>query len=271
MKPSLLLILMAAIPACSNASDTDPDASPFFADAEPSPTDATPKIDAEPERDDDAGEVPVSLRINEVLKNSPGPDDTHEFIEVFGGANLNLSDFSLVVLEGDIDSGSTVGVVDMLIDLGTTNGDGFYVTEFFGDEIENGSLTILLVRGLDPETVEGADLDTDDDGQLDTTPWQELVDSVALIDDPLNPGYSPNLLTDDLGGEDEEFVGASRFPDGMNTGAVTDWVRANSEGVGLEDLLGAGGAECDGCGDTPARPGRAVITPGASNEIVSAK
>mgnify|MGYP001827806687 CR=1 FL=1 len=270
-KTPALLSLLALTAACSNASDSAPDGSPLFVDAELPIADAAPSPDAEGGVDVDAASTtPVSLRINELLKNPPGGLDTHEFFEVFGSANADLSDFSILVIEGDSTAGDTIGVLDMIVPLGTTDGDGFHVTEFFGDQVENGSITVVLVRKFDTEVAVGTDLDTDDDGQLDLLPWVELIDSVSLVDDVDDTGYSPTLLTDDLGGENEEFVGASRFPDGANTGAITDWVRANGEGTGLEDIQGAGGLLCDSCGQAPARAGRAVITPGASNTIVPA-
>ncbi len=175
----------------------------------------------------------------------------------------------MLVLEGDLDATDTVGTLDLRISLGGTDSDGFFVTDFLGGEIENGSITLLLVRGADASTIVGIDLDSDDDGQLDSEPWTELVDSVALIDDAGDRGYSEVLLTNDIGGLSEEFVGASRFPDGMHTGAVTDWVRANDSGVGLEGLVGASGALCGSCGSRPAVPGRALLTPGSANAIAT--
>ncbi|MEC9374377.1 MAG: phosphate ABC transporter permease subunit PstC, partial [Planctomycetota bacterium] len=44
---------------------------------------------------------------------------------------------------------------------------------------DDDNLTVLLVRGL--SAAEGADLDADNDGELDRDPWTEVVDSIALI------------------------------------------------------------------------------------------
>jgi hypothetical protein len=225
----------------------------------PSVVDATPAPDAEP--------APVPLRINELLKNSPGADDDHEFVEVYGEPNTNLSDYSILVLESDLSANETIGVVDLIIPLSSTDGDGFFASAFFGDEFENGSISLILVRDLDAAVVVGTDLDADDDGEIDSPPWAELLDSVALIDDEGDIGYSEALLHNHVGGLAEEFVGASRLPDGMDTDTSQDWVRANDVGDGLEGLEGASGAVCDACGDTPAPAGRALITPGSANAI----
>jgi hypothetical protein len=254
--PTILLLA-----ACSATSNSDPDGAPGFADATPILADAAPALDAAP--------APVAFRINEVLKNSPGSADDHEFVEIVGAANTDLSGYAVLVLESDEDAADTAGILDLRISLGTTDSAGFYVTDFFGDVIENGSISLLLVRGADASLIEGVDLDSDDDGHLDLQPWAELVDAVALIDDAGDLGYADVLLTNDVGGLGEEFVGASRFPDGQDSGAVSDWVRSNESGAGLEGLAGASGALCESCGSTPAVPGSALLTPGAANAIAS--
>ncbi|MEM1447682.1 MAG: hypothetical protein AAF957_06155 [Planctomycetota bacterium] len=72
----------------------------------------------------------------------------------------------------------TLGVADLVADLAFENSD---------------NVTHLVVR--DFTGAAGDDLDTDDDGILDVTPWSEVVDCVSLVEDP-NGGdqiYAPSL------------------------------------------------------------------------------
>jgi hypothetical protein len=255
--------LFAALAACSGSQNTTPDASLVpAADAAP---DAEPAIDADA-RPDAALELTVG--INEVLKNSPGPDDDHEFIEVFAPPSTDLSDHFLLVVEGDANSGNTVGSVEMLIQAGVTDENGLWVTPFFGDELPNGSFTLMLVKGIDAEQLQvDTDLDADDDGALDMALWTETVDALALVDDAEDTGYADVLLTDNADGFDDEFVGAARFPDGSTDGALSGWVRSNDEGDGLQGIPGFSGNTCASCGEVAAPSGQALLTPGASNQL----
>ena len=46
--------------------------------------------------------------------------------------------------------------------------------------LENGSISLLLVKDFTGSP--GTDLDTDNDGVLDSTPWDSIVDAVAVSD-----------------------------------------------------------------------------------------
>jgi hypothetical protein len=46
--------------------------------------------------------------------------------------------------------------------------------------LENGTISLLLVRDFTGAL--GADLDTDNDGVLDATPWSAVADAVAVFD-----------------------------------------------------------------------------------------
>ena len=248
--------------ACSFAGHSDPDATPRFEDAAVVP-DAT-AVDARPPSDAEAQVVPL---INEILKNPLGSDDDHEFIEIIAAPDADMGNFRIVILEGDADSGSTIGTVQNIFSIEDCDGAGFCVSGFFGDEIGNGSLSALLVSDPEPELVLDFDLDTDDDGALDFAPWAAISDSIALIDDPGDTGYSLVWLTDNADGLGQEYVGASRFPDGYRTGVPSDWVRANEEGDGLQGVAGASGELCAACGTTPSPAGQALITPGSPNAV----
>ena len=70
----------------------------------------------------------------------------------------------------------------------------------FSPDIENGSNTYLLVRGFSGAL--SADLDTDNDGILDVTPWTSVVDGVSIVenDGAANIGYAAGLGFSNIGG-----------------------------------------------------------------------
>ena len=144
------------------------------------------------------GPVPSNVAIAEIRIDQPSNDDD-EYIEIVADAGTDLTGLSVVVI-GDGAGGS--GSVDTVLPLGNvfTDGDGValmghgsltlgtpaYPARFIFENSDN--VTFLLVYGYTGE--EGADLDTDDDGVLDVTPWAELLDSVSLIEtvDPATEG-----------------------------------------------------------------------------------
>ncbi len=90
---------------------------------------------------------------------------------------------------------------------------------------------------------EADDLDTDDDGVLDDTPWMNLFDDVAITGS-VSGGqvYSTTVLDDDFGGGTAPG-GVSRVPDGVDTDTAADWVMNVPAGAGLpgSDALPAPG------------------------------
>ncbi|MGE4631522.1 MAG: hypothetical protein AAEJ47_00650, partial [Planctomycetota bacterium] len=101
----------------------------------------------------------------------------------------------------------TIGLADLTTDLNFENSD---------------NVTHMLVDGFLGAV--GDDLDTDDDGNLDSTPWTSIVDSIAFLENPIDPItgntsageliYSPNTI-----GPDGTFVPAHivRCPDGTGS------------------------------------------------------
>ncbi|HEY75673.1 MAG TPA: hypothetical protein G4O00_05765 [Thermoflexia bacterium] len=187
--------------------------------------------------------------INEFVFNHDGTD-THEFIEVFGAPDTDYSAYTLLEIEGD---SSGAGVVDGVFPVGTTDGNGFWTTGFLNNEIENGTVTLLLVEGFTGSL--GDDLDADNDGVLDTMPWTRIVDDVAVHDGGSSDHtYAAVTLTRGFDGVSYTPGGASRIPNGTDTDAVADWMRNDFHGAGLPGFTG-----------TP-EPGEALNTPGAVNE-----
>lgn len=163
--------------------------------------------------------------INEISVSTTGTDA--EFIEVFGRPGADLSGLSLISLDGS-------GQVRQQIDLtGDTGDNGFYLMAsdaaraIFGLEgdqviannsLTNASRTYLLVDGFAGAV--GDDLDTDDNGTLDSTPWTTVYDSVAVVDDDL-----PHVYTQQVIGPDGSFLaaGGKRTLDGYGSWVMHDF------------------------------------------------
>ena len=148
--------------------------------------------------------------INEIRIDQSGADND-EYVELKGFPGLDLTNMTYIVV-GDFPAGNienvtsldgfiipasglfvlaeasfTIGVADATVSLNFENSD---------------NVTHLLVLDYDGTTT---DIDTDDDGVQDVTPWSAVIDSLALIEDPMggDPTYSPNTL-----GPDGSFVPA---------------------------------------------------------------
>jgi len=166
------------------------------------------------------------------LRIDQGQDDTDEYFELSGPVAASLDDLTYIVI-GDGSGGS--GVVEAIVSLAGQSiaGDGLFLAaestydpSRFGSSraadlitslnFENGdNVTHLLVRDFTGASQD--DLDTDDDGVLDVTPWTEVIDSVALIE--ATPGaegqehvYSANRV-----GPDGNFVPAHVYRHNGNT------------------------------------------------------
>ena len=188
--------------------------------------------------------------INEFVANHAGLDD-HEFVEIFGAPGTDYSTYALLQVEGD---GSGAGTIDTVIQLGAMDASGFWTTGFLDNEIENGSMTLLLVQAF--MGAAGTDLDTDNDGVLDSTPWGRIVDAIAVSDGGAGDlVYSSVVLTDGFDGLSFTPGGASRIPNGIDTDTTADWVRNDFDGAGLPGFVG-----------TPS-VGEALNTPGAMNSL----
>jgi hypothetical protein len=196
---------------------------------------------------------PIVVLINEFSASTAGTDV--EYVEIFSAANTALSGYTLLEIEGD--AGASAGTIDSGIPVaGTTDANGLLLISLPANEIENGTITLLLVK--DFTGTAGADLDTDNDGVLDATPWSEIVDSVAVNDGgtgDLTYGGAP-VLAVSYDGAPFAPGGASRIPDGADTDTAADWVRNDFDLAGLPDRTG-----------TP-EPGEALNTPGAPNATV---
>jgi hypothetical protein len=190
-----------------------------------------------------------SVVINEFVLNHVGTD-TNEFIELFGNPNESFSTLTILQVEGE---GTGIGLVDTIDAGGTANATGFWTTAFFGNRWENGTLSLLLVSGFTGAV--GNDLDTDNNGTFDITPWTSIVDSIAINDGTAGDiTYGTTTLNNSFDGGTLSVGGASRIPNGVDTDATTDWMRNDFDGFGIPGFTG-----------TPA-VGEAVNTPNDFNQ-----
>jgi len=134
------------------------------------------------------------IQINEIRIDQGGIDND-EYFEIAGAAGASLAGYTYVVI-GDGTGGS--GVIEAVVDLSALSipadgyllvteptftlagGPGDFVTAASGLNFENSdNVTHMLVTGF--TGANGQDLDTNNDGVLDLTPWTEITDSVAVI------------------------------------------------------------------------------------------
>jgi predicted extracellular nuclease len=188
--------------------------------------------------------------INEFSASTTGTDV--EYVEVFGSAGTDFSAYTILEIEGD---GSGAGVVDEVIAVGTTDGAGFWLANLPANALENGTITLLLVKDFYGKL--GNDLDTDNDGAFDLAPWSEVTDAVAVWDGGDGDlTYGIPVLGPNYDGV-SSFApgGASRYPDGLDTDSSTDWVRNDFELAGIPGYPGT------------IALGEAYNTPGAPNAV----
>ncbi len=192
---------------------------------------------------------PMEPKINEFSASTTGTDV--EYVEVFGTANTDYSAYTVLEIEGD--SGN-VGVVDEVIPVGTTDANGLYLASLPANALENGTLSLLLVKNFTGALTN--DLDTNDDGTFDITPWEAIVDSVAVNDGGASDvAYGVPTLGVSYDGLGFAPGGASRIPDGEDTDSASDWVRNDFDLAGIPGYTGTLSA------------GEALNTPGALNEV----
>ena len=147
------------------------------------------------------------ITINEIRVDQSG-SDLDEYFELVGPAGQTLDGLTYIVI-GDGSGGS--GVIESISDLQglVIPADG----NFLGGEssmtiavpdatlslgFENSdNVTHMLVSGFTGSSQE--DLDTNDDGVFDTTPWTSIIDSVSLVETPTSGDqyYSSNTVGPD--------------------------------------------------------------------------
>lgn len=139
-------------------------------------------------------ETPTSNRprLNEIRLGQAG-DKPRRYIEILGPPDDALADLTYIALGRGEDPGDA-GVVRAAVNLdgAAPDASGYLLVastrKVYGARAdieadlefdESMTTTHLLVRGF--RGAAGDDLDTDDDGALDATPWSDVVDAVAMI------------------------------------------------------------------------------------------
>lgn len=144
--------------------------------------------------------------INEIRIDQSGADNS-EYFELAGLAGESLSGLSYLVIG---DSGAdSFGVLESVTDLSAyaIGADGYFLAAegsfALGGPVDlvtplnfenSDNVTHLLVAGFSGSL--GDDLDSNNDGNLDVTPWDGILDSVALLES-FGSGdgvYSPNQV-----------------------------------------------------------------------------
>ena len=161
------------------------------------------------------GASPDQVFINE-LRISGSPDA--EFFELQGPASTSLDGLSYIVLSGEFSPGQIDDVVDLsglsipadgfFVAANTTAATEYGITPDLSDALSffGSPTTHMLVRGFTGAA--GDDLDSDNDGVLDTTPWDAVVDAVSLVDGDATTDYS---YSTDVVGPDGSFTPAGTF------------------------------------------------------------
>ena len=196
---------------------------------------------------------PAEPKINEFSASTTGTDV--EYVEIFGAPETDYSAYTVLEIEGDT---TGAGVVDEVIGIGTTDAAGFYLVNLPANTLENGTLSLLLVKNF--TGAYGADLDTDNDGIFDVTPWDAIVDSVAVNDGGTGDvTYGVPTLGVSYDGLPYAPGGASRYPDGKDTDAASDWVRNDFDLAGIPGY--AGSIVLGEAYNTPGEPNQIYIPP----------
>ncbi len=165
------------------------------------------------------------VAINEYRVAVDGPEAGNNFVELKTDPGKSLTGLTLIAISGEIDTGEISLAYSLDGAVADENGfllisDGTVGTEEAGDvtipglDIFGSPKTFMVVDGFTGSV--GDDLDTNDDGTLDTTPFTSILDSVAFVDGDANPdtSYSSTVVAAD---GNFSAAGAAREVDG--TGA----------------------------------------------------
>ncbi len=187
--------------------------------------------------------------INEIRIDQPGTD-IDEYFELLGPALAPLTGLTYLVI-GDGTGGS--GTIENVTDLNAESLDafGFFVaaesTFTLGTanltttvNFENSdNVTHMLVSGF--TGANGDDLDTDDDGVLDVTPWTSIVDVVALIEEANPPTGTEFHYGGPICGPDGSFTPGHFFRE-TNGGGLIHFAVGAFDPTGGQDTPGAANA-----------------------------
>ncbi|TDT16604.1 putative extracellular nuclease [Ilumatobacter fluminis] len=181
--------------------------------------------------------------INEIRIDQSGDDDD-EYVELAGTADTSLDGYTYLVIGDGAGGSGTIENVTAL-DGNSLGTDGLFVAAESTFSLATADATVdlnfensdnvthLLVTGF--SGADGDDLDTNDDGTFDSTPWTAIVDSVALSE---NVPAEDLVYSTTIVGPDGTFVPGHTYRCGgvWEIGAFTP--------VGTDDTPGAAN-DCD--------------------------
>ena len=195
------------------------------------------------------------VTISEIRTNQPSDDDD-EYFELAGPAGTSLTGLTYIVI-GDGAGGS--GVVETVIPLTgqTIPADGYFLAahstmslgsvDFTDDSwlFENSdNVTHMLVSGFTGALDD--DLDTNDDGTFETTPWTAIDDCIALVE-PVNETGLVYCATQV--GPDGGFVPGHAYLDATDGWQVGGFTAGTDDTAGEANDGGGGGGGTVICGD----------------------
>ncbi|MCB9849109.1 MAG: hypothetical protein H6817_00220 [Phycisphaerales bacterium] len=188
------------------------------------------------------------VAINEIRIDQTGTDDD-EYFELYKSGGGSLSGYTYLVIGDGADVDSS-GVIEFVLNLGLQSipADGFFlvtestftlngatpdlVTNLNFENSDN--VTHMLVTGF--TGANGQDLDTNDDGVFDVTPWTSVVDKIALIEEANPPTATEYHYGPPTVGPDGAFVPGHAYRDVDGTGT---WQIGQFEIAGGADTPGS--------------------------------
>lgn len=145
----------------------------------------------------------AGIIINELEPNPAGADNSTQIIEIFGTANSQFDDLTLLAIEADASSNiGSINTVETGLS-GQFNSDG--IGQLVISDLENPSFVLALIQGS--FSFEN-DLDAENDGYLDVANWfDSVLDAVGIYDSHSDYSQSHNYATQ-LGGTSLLYSGS---------------------------------------------------------------
>ena len=189
----------------------------------------------------------LAATINEIRIDEGGTDNS-EYFELAGSPSESLNTLTYIVIgDGATLSGTIEAVVPLTGE--SIPSDGFFlavestfalsgvpdVTTTLNFE-NSDNVTHMLVDGFTGSN--GDDLDTNDDGILDSTPWTALIDAVALIEEATEPPSGTEWAYGSVRvGPDGIYVPGHVFrdPDGIGPWMIGEFTAGASDTPGLDN------------------------------------
>ncbi len=219
-----------------------------------------------------------SIVINEMQVSTTSND--WEFVELAGPAGADLTGLTLIGVESD--TGSLAGLIDVVISLDgqTIPSDGYWVginsygvtaygisgdKSIANDSFENSTATYFLVSGF--SAAKNTDLDTNNDGVLDLTPWTSVLDSLNIRDSGTTDfNYGAPMF-----GPDGSYLPSGTFRCPNGTGTFDGNLLNFSIPDGTPGTANPCGPAPEACGDafTPIYEvqGSGLVSPYAGSEV----